>query len=197
MGVHILWCYVELKIIHSAFILLPAPLEKACVYKCWTQEGQTQASLFPSLWANVCSVMSDSLRPHGLYVPCQVPLSMELSRQEYWSGLPFPTPGGLPNPRIETASPTSPALAGRFFTTQPPGKPVSELPSVLCGSNDQSQREHERLRGLACGKSSNLHCHIFMCHPWLRKIPWRRKWQPTPVFLPGKSHGQRSQRATV
>ena len=29
-------------------------------------------------------------------------------------------------------------------------------------------------------------------HPWLRKIPWRRKWQPTPVFLPGKSHGHRS-----
>ena len=28
--------------------------------------------------------------------------------------------------------------------------------------------------------------------PWVRKIPWRRKWQPTPVFLPGKSHGQRS-----
>ena len=30
------------------------------------------------------------------------------------------------------------------------------------------------------------------CDPWVRKIPWRRKWQPTPVFLPGKSHGQRS-----
>ena len=29
-------------------------------------------------------------------------------------------------------------------------------------------------------------------NPWVRKIPWRRKWQPTPVFLPGKSHGQRS-----
>ena len=29
-------------------------------------------------------------------------------------------------------------------------------------------------------------------HPWVRNIPWRRKWQPTPVFLPGKSHGQRS-----
>ena len=28
--------------------------------------------------------------------------------------------------------------------------------------------------------------------PWVRKIPWRRKWQPTPVFLPGESHGQRS-----
>ena len=29
-------------------------------------------------------------------------------------------------------------------------------------------------------------------HPWVKKIPWRRKWQPTPVFLPGESHGQRS-----
>ena len=29
-------------------------------------------------------------------------------------------------------------------------------------------------------------------HPWVRKIPWRRAWQPTPVFLPGESHGQRS-----
>ena len=33
--------------------------------------------------------------------------------------------------------------------------------------------------------------------PWVGKIPWRRKWQPTPVFLPGKAHGQRSQWATV
>ena len=51
----------------------------------------------------------------------QAPLPMEFSRQEYWSGLPFPTPGYLPNPGIE---PASPALAGRFFTTVPPGKPV-------------------------------------------------------------------------
>jgi len=34
-------------------------------------------------------------------------------------------------------------------------------------------------------------------NPWVRKIPWRKKWQPTPLFLPGKSHGQRSLRATV
>ena len=45
----------------------------------------------------------------------QVPLSMEFSRQEYWSGLPFPTPGDLPNPGIEPMSPESPALAGGFF----------------------------------------------------------------------------------
>ena len=41
-----------------------------------------------------CSVMPDSLQLHGLYVACQAPLSMEFSRQDYWSGLPFPSPGG-------------------------------------------------------------------------------------------------------
>ena len=50
----------------------------------------------------------------------QAPLSKGFPRQEYWSGLPFPSPGDLPNPGIE---PTFPALAGEFFTTEPPGKP--------------------------------------------------------------------------
>ena len=53
-------------------------------------------------------------------VPRQAPLSMGFPRQEYWSGLPFPSPRYLPDPGIE---PASPALAGRFFTTEPPGKP--------------------------------------------------------------------------
>ena len=47
---------------------------------------------------------------------------MKLSRQEYWSGLPFPTPEDLSDPEIEPASLASPALAERFFTTAPPGK---------------------------------------------------------------------------
>ena len=51
----------------------------------------------------------------------QAPLSMEFFRQEYWSGLPFPTPVDLPDPEIEPTSPASPALG--FFTTEPPGKP--------------------------------------------------------------------------
>ena len=55
-------------------------------------------------------------------VVCQIPLSMEFCRQEYWSGLPFPPPGDLPNPRTE---PVSPALADGFFTTEPPGKPLN------------------------------------------------------------------------
>ena len=74
----------------------------------------------------VCArqVISDSLRPYGT-VALQAPLSMGFSRQEYWSGLPFLPPGDLPEPGAETASLVSPALAGRFFTTAPPGKPVA------------------------------------------------------------------------
>ena len=47
-------------------------------------------------------------------------LSVGFPRQKYWSGLPFPLPGALSNPGME---PVSPALAGRFFTTESPGKP--------------------------------------------------------------------------
>ena len=53
----------------------------------------------------------------------QAPLSVGFSGQEYWSGLPFPPPGGLPEPGIEPRSPTAPALSGGVFTTEPPGKP--------------------------------------------------------------------------
>ena len=57
-------------------------------------------------------------------VALQAPLSMEFSRQEYWSGLPFLPPGDLPDLVIQTASLTSLALGGRFFITEPPGKPT-------------------------------------------------------------------------
>ena len=50
----------------------------------------------------------------------QASLSMESSRQEYWDGLPFPSPEDLPDPGIK---PTAPALAGGFLTSPPPGKP--------------------------------------------------------------------------
>ena len=50
----------------------------------------------------------------------QALLSMEFSRQEYCSGMPFPMPGDLPGPGIEPTSPASPALAGGFFTTSVP-----------------------------------------------------------------------------
>ena len=65
-----------------------------------------------------CSVVSDSLRSHGLQ-PIRLPLSMRFSRQEYWRGLPFPSPGGLPNPGME---PVSPTLRADTLLTEP-GKP--------------------------------------------------------------------------
>ena len=59
------------------------------------------------------SVMSDSLRSHGLIQ------SMEFSRPEYWSGQPFPSPGDLPNPRIKSRSP---ALQADSLPAEPQGK---------------------------------------------------------------------------
>ena len=66
------------------------------------------------------SVMSDSLRPQGLYVTHQSFLSMGFSRQEYWSGLPIPSPGDLPNPGTE---PRSPALQADSLQSETPVKP--------------------------------------------------------------------------
>ena len=59
--------------------------------------------LFATLWTIAC-------------------LPMGFSNQGYWSGLPHPPPEDLPNPGIAPAKPTSPALSGMFFTTEPPGK---------------------------------------------------------------------------
>ena len=72
------------------------------------------------------SVVSDSVA--SWTVTCQVPLSMEFSRQEYWHGMLFPTPGDLPDPALE---PTAPASAGGFFITEPPGKPFLACITML------------------------------------------------------------------
>ena len=66
----------------------------------------------------LCLALCD---PKDCSIAYQAPMSMELSRQEYWNGLPFPPPGESSNPGIEA---TSPAWAGGFFTTEPPGKPL-------------------------------------------------------------------------
>ena len=64
----------------------------------------------------------------------QAPLYLGFSRQEYLSGLPFPSPGDLPNPGIRLASP---ALAGRFFTAEPPGKPYDSCHLALSLKDDR------------------------------------------------------------
>ena len=80
-----------------------------------------------------------------LTVALQAPLSMEFSKQEYWSGIPFPTPGVHPNPGIKPTSFASPELAGRFFTTETPGKPKSTgLVSSNLGKTENSGKSLRR-----------------------------------------------------
>ena len=74
----------------------------------------------------VCILSHVQLSVTPWTVACQAPLPMGFSRQEYWSGLLFPPPGDLPDPGIKPTSPASPALAGGFFTTEPPGYPHLE-----------------------------------------------------------------------
>ena len=68
-------------------------------------------------------------------VACQAPLSMGFSRQEYWSGLPFPSLGALPEPGIEPGSPT---LQADSLQSKPPGKPTLEHRSEIRQSQKDS-----------------------------------------------------------
>ena len=111
----------------------------------------------------------------------QASLSMEFSRQEYWSGLSFPSPGDRPSPGIEPESPALQAVCciacGLYVDSlliEPPGKMQSKI------------------SWLSSGWDFAFQCRGPRSDPWGRKIPWRMKWQPTIVFLPEKSHGQRS-----
>ena len=120
--------------------------------------------------------------------------------QDYYSGWLIPFPGDLPKPGIE---PRSPALQANSSPFQPPKKPKNTIVGGL-----------SLFQGIFPSQETNwglLHCRwilyqlrywgslscIYSCRrqgfsPWLGKIPWRRVWQPTPVFLSGESHGQRS-----
>ena len=83
--------------------------------------GRAQAWVWSTReWQDVCMLSRFScVRVFATLwtIACQGPLSMEFSRQEYWSGLPCPPPGDLPDPGIWHVSLMSPALSGGFFTT--------------------------------------------------------------------------------
>ena len=97
---------------------------------CWN--GYTSL-LWTHLWLKISGVRAWSLSHVWLFAAAwtiahQAPLSMEFSRQEYWNGLSFPTPGDLSNPGFKLASPV---LEGRFLTSEPPGKPYDTRNSLL------------------------------------------------------------------
>ena len=102
------------------------------------RHGQNYVLIFGGQRMVLSGVLSSCMLSHvqlfvtSLTVAHQASLSMGFSKQEYCSGLPFPPPGDLPDPGTEPMSPESPALAGEFFTTEPPGK------SVLSGNGAKS-----------------------------------------------------------
>ena len=148
---------------------------------------------------------------------------MGFSKQEYWRGLPFPSPGDLPDPGIE---PGSLALQANSLPFEPAGTLTSATLSLDNCNSFIIRHEIFRLRpttgGLSCLGFLNQKDQPSSCpgrqvggtdRPGTRCMvwwnsrtqsfrglelvvgrggPWRRKWQPTPVFLPGINHGQRS-----
>ena len=109
------------------------------------------------------SVKSSSFAPLWT-VACQTPLSMGLSRQDHWSGLPCPPPRNLPNPGIE---PRSPALQADSLLSEPPGKPgntgVGSL-SLLQGLFPTQESNWGLLR---CGQILYPRSYPGSPHPWL------------------------------
>ena len=99
-----------------------------CKGACFNFPSSFQASTVSTCACEVSCVQFFAI---SWTVVHQGTLSMEFSRQEYWSGLPFSTSGALSNPGIEPASLASPALAGRFF-------------SILCLFNIQSSKAKPR-----------------------------------------------------
>ena len=93
-------------------------------------------------------------------VDCQAPLSIEFSRQEHWSGLPFLPPGDLPDPGIEHTWPASPALADGFFTTEPPRKPDVEVVGEefsKCQREEEGERQRRRWKDSSERKGTRQH----------------------------------------
>ena len=78
-----------------------------------------------------------------------------LSRQEYWSGLPFPSPGDLPNPEIE---PRSPALHADALTSEPPGKPLTIKGRTKTNQDSQTIRIMQESQASSCVEEWNSAC---------------------------------------
>ena len=116
-------------------VVLESELSRPTVLGPWRGRLKIKLPALPqtpgiySSGGGVCSVVQGLTLCNPWIITCQAPLSMELSRQEYWSGLPFPPPDDLPNPGMKPASPESPILAGVLFTAEPPGKPLWVGPS--------------------------------------------------------------------
>ena len=119
-------------------------------------------------------------------VPCQAPPSVGFFREEYWSGLPFPSPGDLPHPGIE---PWSPALQADSLPSEPPGKnkvKVAQLCPAVCNPRDYTVHGILQARVLEWGSLSLLQ-QIFLTQEsncgllYYRWILYQLSYQGSPV----------------
>ena len=120
-----------------------SPLASACLVAIWLVDVSPRSLASPAGYMSLClnfpfykglaiCVLSHvRLCVAPLTAVHQTPLSMGFSRQAYWSGLPFPILGALPNTGIKPTCLVSPALAGRFFTTVPSRNPFIRTPLLL------------------------------------------------------------------
>ena len=105
---------------------------------CWVDTLRSISELWCELGGNEILPLEEKVKVKSLSrvrlfttpwtIAYQAPPSMGFSRQEYWSGLPFPSPEELPNPGIE---PRSPALQADTLTSEPPGKLLEEKPLII------------------------------------------------------------------
>ena len=145
---------------------------KVLPWVLWCCNGWRQALLFLTCWKIFLRVKVKSLSRVQLFVipwtiAYQALQSMEFSRQEYWSALPFPSPGDLPNPGIE---PGSPALQADALPSEPPGKSKSYR-------KKQSQDREKRDTVCKCLFGSAIHKVISTSwNFWLQAPPKNSHW---------------------
>ena len=159
-------------------------------YDSWGQNHELHSvlgSIFHSLGVICHCYLVAKLCPTLSLGAHQTSLSMWLPLLKYWSGLPFTSPGDLPEPGIK---PGSPAWCVDSLPLRHPGNLTNK-----CFSIDYLMNEWDLCTEGFSGDSAVKNLPVNTgdeASPCNVKIPWRRKWWPTPVFLPGKSHGQRS-----
>ena len=120
---------------------------------------------FPALRVVVCVLCCSGLSFATPWtVAHQAPLSRGFPRQECWSGLPFPSPGHLPDPGIELASP---ALADRIFTAELPGF-ISMIGEVIGHQTDRTSSQPPSPRGWGMGPPNYM---VGIPHPWELQLP--------------------------
>ena len=139
------------------------------------QLGVLQFHSFLTLSA-VCKLSCVRLSAALWTVACLDPLSMRFPRQDYWSRLPFPPPGDLPFSRMESMTPASPGLAGRFFTAEPPGKSIWPY---LPGDNAQSHRLRMQDRSHFTPLQISITspgCYLYFWLSINQRFPWSTPW---------------------